>query len=359
MKCLKKIISFFIFLISISSIISCNFSNKLGVRNQNIWIGSYTDLVFKLPNPKIYTSDSIYIISDSIKIKKINDSDQLSFISDSISKTIIHSGSDSMQMFYLKARETNFKIGLEDLFKSNWETNEHEENESLKKRKIYSFRKDNKLFIQTNYVFNNEQIYSEIEEYRFKLIHINQTYIIQILNNSKYSYFGQIISKNRDSFKIEFLNNIRPNIVKFETTEQKIIPSENLYNICFQYLIPQYFNGDSGTKYNGGLRKIKTIFKEKYSYKTTKTNQNGYIRIRFIVNCDGKIGRFSLMELDENYLPFSFDSEIVSSIFNITTTELKNGWIARTFGQNDSTTSDSYKHLTFKIKEGKITDILP
>lgn len=359
MKCLKKSINLYTLFIAGLVIISCNYSNRLGYRNQNVWIGSYTDEVFKLPNPKIYTNDSMYKISDKVKAKKINDSINIFKINDSISKTFIKSDSDTINSFYLKARETKFSIDLKDLFKSNWETIEQRENESLKKRKIYSFNNDNKLLIQTNYIFNNEKLYSEIEEYKFRLIKINQTYILHIYNDSHYSYLGQIVLNNKQSFTIEFLNTIKPNIVKFISTKHKVSEYKNLFKVCMEYRILQYYNNSSGTKFNKGLREVKKIVNREFKYTTKQKNQNGYIRIRFIVNCEGKIGRFSIMELNETYLPFSFDPEIVISLFNIINSDLKNDWTPGTFNLNNSTFCDNYKHLTFKIKEGKIIDILP
>ncbi|MFV0233928.1 hypothetical protein OBK30_12815 [Empedobacter falsenii] len=361
MKCLKKLINFFLFfLIFILLITSCNYSSKQGKRDQDIWIGSYTDLVYKLPNPKIYTSDSIYNFSKNIKINKINDSNRLLVLNDTISKTLINTGSDTINMFFLRARKTNFNISLEDLFNSNWETSEQEKNESLKKRKLYSFRKNNKLFIQTNYIFNNNEIYSETEEYKFKLIHINQTYIIQVFNDSRYSYFGQIISKNKDSFTVEFLNKISPVVLNFKSYPKTKITYNALYKVCKDYQITQYFNKyDNGTTFKGGLRNIKQIFKNKFNYITNRSNQNGYIRVRFVVNCDGDIGRFSILETDKNYLSYSFDPKIVTTLFSIITTELKEGWRPGVYSESDLETIDNYKHITFKIEEGKIIDIFP
>jgi hypothetical protein len=64
--------------------------------------------------------------------------------------------------------------------------------------------------------------------------------------------------------------------------------------------ILQYFNLGKGPVYSGEKSKILNTFKSKYQPITDK-NQNGLIRIRFIVNCEGKAGRFRVLQSDYNY----------------------------------------------------------
>lgn len=354
LKCCLAVLSFVF-------IGSCHINEKLGDRKKNIWIGAYIDEVFKYPNPTIYTKDSLYILSENIVVKHIEKENKLIHVDDSISKILKLVDSDTINLFYIRARETKFPFEETDLLKNTWEVKEEEENEFLIKSKIYSFEKGSILSINTDYYNNdnNNLLYSEIERYKYRFLKLNKTYILQIFNESGYSYFGQIVLKDKNSFTIEFLNTISPKKVKFNINKQKEVKNINYFNVCNEDRILQYFNNNSGTNFNGGIRKIKNIFKNKFTYVTNKPNQNGYIRIRFIVNCKGDIGRFSIMELNEEYLPFSFDIKIVESIFYITRTELKNSWIPGRFDLKTPTLCDNYKHITFKIKEGKIIDIFP
>ncbi|WP_313578520.1 hypothetical protein [Chishuiella sp.] len=337
---------------------SCSYES-LGKREKNIWIGAYLDEAGKYPNNMIYNSDSIFTYKQNIIKKKIEDKSKFAIINDSISKFSINVGLDTINLFYKKARNTNFKFSFKDLIISGWETREKEEDESLEKLKKYIFNKDSTLIIQTNYIYNNKILYSEVENYNYRFIAIDKTYILQIYSDNNFSYFAQIIQKSKKTFTIELLNYIRPKQIQFSQTDKNIPTIENKFNLCFEYFIFEYFNNYRGTKFKGGLKEIKKIFADEYNYSTNKEKQNGYIRIRFIVNCDGKMGHFSVMELNDNYLPYSFDSGIVLSLFKITTTDLKDGWIPGTSDNNPSQKYDNYKHLTFKIKEGKIIDILP
>ena len=76
----------------------------------------------------------------------------------------------------------------------------------------------------------------------------------------------------------------------------------------------------------------------------------GYITYSFIVNCEGKPGRFIINQLDDSFEKANFDSKSINQIkrFILNLNEF------RTF-------KDLNYHLyfTFKLKNGKIVDILP
>jgi len=117
--------------------------------------------------------------------------------------------------------------------------------------------------------------------------------------------------------------------------------------------ILQYFNLGEGPIYSGEKSKILNTFKSKYQPISDK-NQNGLIRIRFIVNCEGKTGRFRVLQSDYHYQEKEFDKEIISQLLNITK-EIEN-W--EVFKRNEMPV-DYYIYLIFKIKDGQLTEILP
>jgi len=115
----------------------------------------------------------------------------------------------------------------------------------------------------------------------------------------------------------------------------------------------QYFNNSQGFEYYGGKTKILKIFKENY-IPSKKENQNGIIRIRFIVNCKGEAGRFRILEADNNYRKFHFDSEITTQLLK--TTKTLSDWIVK---ESHNKEVDYYQYLIFKIVNGNISEILP
>lgn len=81
---------------------------------------------------------------------------------------------------------------------------------------------------------------------------------------------------------------------------------------------------------------------------------SGYITVRFMVNCEGKTGRFRVEQLDFSYKEKKFNAAIVNAI--LSATKSLNGWIPATYKDK---VYDYYKYLTFKIIDNQITDILP
>ena len=117
--------------------------------------------------------------------------------------------------------------------------------------------------------------------------------------------------------------------------------------------ILQYFNLGEGPVYRGEKSKIVNIFKSKYQPILDK-KENGLIRIRFIVNCEGQAGRYRVLQSDYDYQEKEFEKEIVSQLLNITK-GIEN-W--EVFKRNEVPV-DYYMYLIFKISDGQLTEILP
>ncbi len=125
------------------------------------------------------------------------------------------------------------------------------------------------------------------------------------------------------------------------------------FKICFDYEtgIPQYY--EAGTFYKGGLKNIKNYFSEKFT-PAIDSSQNGYLTIRFVVNCHGRTGWYRVLETDLDFNRFEFNPALKSNLLTLTKT--LDQWQP---GVYRNKTCDSYKFLTFKIQNGKIEDILP
>ena len=117
--------------------------------------------------------------------------------------------------------------------------------------------------------------------------------------------------------------------------------------------ILQYFNFGNGPVYSGEKLELINLFNSKY-IPVTKKSESGLIRIRFVVNCKGKAGRFRVIQSDENYQEKEFDPDLINQLVDITK-GIENWEIL----DRDGFTIDYYMYLVFKMKEGKITEILP
>lgn len=117
--------------------------------------------------------------------------------------------------------------------------------------------------------------------------------------------------------------------------------------------ILQYFNLGEGPVYSGEKSTILNAFKSRYKPLIDK-DQNGLIRIRFVVNCEGKSGRFRVLQSDYNYQEIQFDERIVTQLADITKGIEKWEVLYRS-----EVPVDYYMYLIFKITNGQLTEILP
>ncbi len=116
--------------------------------------------------------------------------------------------------------------------------------------------------------------------------------------------------------------------------------------------IYQYFNMQGGLHFEGEKIAVERYFLKKYQ--PVKTNQSGWIRVRFIVNCKGETGRFRMLESDENYQERPFDEKISKQL--LTLSKALKGWKIQT---KDDEPVDYYQYLIFKIKNGEIEKVMP
>jgi len=116
----------------------------------------------------------------------------------------------------------------------------------------------------------------------------------------------------------------------------------------------QYFNTGEGFKYKGEKPELVKKIKKNFKPVVGNENQNGFIRIRFVINCKGESGRYRILSSDFNYEPKEFDKAIVNQLMALVK-EL-DGW--ETIAKNNQTL-DYYMYLIFKIDNGRISEILP
>ncbi|MCO6488027.1 MAG: hypothetical protein J5I98_06390 [Phaeodactylibacter sp.] len=129
------------------------------------------------------------------------------------------------------------------------------------------------------------------------------------------------------------------------------------FKICGQESsIKQYYvRGSSHTPagYEGEKRALEQAFLERYNFPVSES-EDGYVTIRFVVNCRGESGRFRIEQMGFDYQPRNFDPELVQQLLEITSS--LDGWIPIS---REGKTCDFYQYLTFKLRNGQIEKILP
>ncbi|MEJ7646231.1 MAG: hypothetical protein WKF87_16665 [Chryseolinea sp.] len=125
------------------------------------------------------------------------------------------------------------------------------------------------------------------------------------------------------------------------------------FTLCDERQVYQYYNFGKGLQYNGEKIKINQHFKDGYKIQHQKM-ESGFLTIRFVVNCQGKTGRYRAYGMDNDYHEKTFDQDLTVQL--LTLTKKLDGWIP---GALEGKTYDYYQYLTFKIENGELREIMP
>lgn len=120
------------------------------------------------------------------------------------------------------------------------------------------------------------------------------------------------------------------------------------FKVCNEDKIPNYYGMD--TDYEGGKKAIKN--KLLNNLQNLKFENPGLITFRFIVNCEGDIGRFRTQSTNLKLERIEIDSKKLKYIENALG-NLKDWKPAK----NEFNSYDSYYVLNFKIRNDRIVDI--
>jgi len=127
--------------------------------------------------------------------------------------------------------------------------------------------------------------------------------------------------------------------------------NDSAFWVCQEYIDPYYA---TGLEYEGGTRQLKKEIWSKFKQQQYGS-KNGYITIRFVINCAGKTGRFEIEQTDFNFEPIRFDKYLVKHLFLLT--QSLNKW--KIGKDKKGNLKDSRKFLTYKIENGELKKILP
>lgn len=114
----------------------------------------------------------------------------------------------------------------------------------------------------------------------------------------------------------------------------------------------QYYHGSKTFGYKGEKIAITEKLKKENIYSEKKVN--GYITVRFLVNCEGKTGLFRLRHMNSELKDIALDQELENKLLNFT--KSLNGWMPK---EIEGLKVDYYQYLTYKIEDGKVSEVLP
>lgn len=125
------------------------------------------------------------------------------------------------------------------------------------------------------------------------------------------------------------------------------------FKACYEEKMFPYYYGRHPSKFSHGKDSLRNYFLQQYDHQGF-TNESGYITIRFIINCEGETGRHQLLQVGLDYQEKEFNEQLTDRLLHLTK-DLKD-WDALSFSDS---TYDSFIHLTFKIENGELVEILP
>ncbi len=142
--------------------------------------------------------------------------------------------------------------------------------------------------------------------------------------------------------------------VAYIDPDQTMDPKES-FETCYPIdRIRDYYNGQRISYYEGGKKAIlKTVNAQLNEKKTGK--ESGYLTFRFVVNCKGEAGRIITEQADLDFQRKEFSEITIQHFYEIF--QQLNNWIPPRSSREDSV--DAYFYLTFKLKDGKIIELLP
>ncbi len=112
-------------------------------------------------------------------------------------------------------------------------------------------------------------------------------------------------------------------------------------------------SGNIGETYEGGGNAIKNHFYDAYKTPKNTEGENGILILKFLANCIGETGEFTLTGMDLNYKAREFHPDISQQILDLAHTLDK--WIPYEYKDQDY---DNYKVINFRIINGQIKVII-
>ncbi|HJT75475.1 MAG TPA: hypothetical protein VJ720_15670 [Chitinophaga sp.] len=156
-----------------------------------------------------------------------------------------------------------------------------------------------------------------------------------------------------------FLALIIPAYAQKQTFSENVgdIPFDSLQDdpsfvVCNPRIVFQYYN--TGSYYKDHKKEIVKYLLDNFRTKDSFQDQNGFLTVRFIINCNGNTGRFRLLEIDNNYQPIHFREGLSRQLLSLV--KQVRGWQPAVYKEK---VYDSYQYITFRIRNGKIISISP
>ncbi len=125
-----------------------------------------------------------------------------------------------------------------------------------------------------------------------------------------------------------------------------ILSGRSKLQICDERVVYEYYQ--TQLTYQGGTQAVRDLFYERVTKVANISPSNGWITLRFLVNCEDRVGRIRSFGIDQEYNVATIDTELKQQLHTIA--KSLEDWSRKA-------PFDSYYMVRFKIVNGKIQEI--
>jgi hypothetical protein len=163
-----------------------------------------------------------------------------------------------------------------------------------------------------------------------------------------YGYYAY--SAYKEAFDTE--NKPYKRIIGYIDQDKALLNTE--YKLCDKGFIQRTYNGAGLDAYAINKKEFRDQLNT--TFKTTDYNDSGYLNYRFLVNCEGNAGWFEIIEMNLDLEEQKLNPKLVNQLLEFTSNSKH--WNILTYTQ-DNTPYNYYMYVSYRIENGKITEIIP
>lgn len=219
-----------------------------------------------------------------------------------------------------------------------------------------TFNKTGEVNQQRIYRYKNVYIYHENEKLEYNIVSYYKSLILLLTNTKTDQKFPalQLKKSNKDELVFQHVReiNISQDTFTINDSNEEYSKDHNLVSYC-NYKENEYAYGNRASNSIGSegiLKYCNSIKREK------NENENGSVTINFDISCKNKIGRFGLEQLNSSFERTEFSYDLIATLFD---TVIMLEWSINTNNDHYKLNDEIHAFLTFKIRDGEITDVTP
>jgi len=126
------------------------------------------------------------------------------------------------------------------------------------------------------------------------------------------------------------------------------------FKLCDNGFIQRTYNGAALDAYYINKKHFRDQVVNEFNNKNY--SDSGYLNFRFLVNCEGNAGWFEIIEMNLDLEELKLNSTLVKDLFEFTS-QSKHWNVLRY--TKDNTPYNYYNYISYRIENGKITEIIP